>query len=112
MHNTAPINYTCKLSLVNYYCCLNKLYFADENNANGPRRNRFTPIEGATAREFTPSTEEAGINRYRVVVTNTNNNRRITGRRLARARSRIVIVEVLPYEYAGEEEITVELELY
>ena len=42
-------------------------------SAAGASGGSFTNIPNATERTFSPNTDNAGVNRYRVVVTNTNN---------------------------------------
>jgi len=62
--------------------------------AEGARGGSFVRVQGATEREFSPNTDNAGVNRYRVTVTNTNNATRIDGNRIVRSTSRAAVVTV------------------
>jgi len=62
--------------------------------AEGARGGSFAAFDYATDSTFYPDTSAVGVNRYRVVITNTNNAARIDGNRTARTTSRIVTVTV------------------
>ena len=62
--------------------------------ATGVSGGRFVAIPGATDRNFSPDTDTLGVNRYRVVVTNTNNAASISGNRVSRTTSQIATVTV------------------
>jgi len=62
--------------------------------ATGASGGSFVRISGATERTFSPGTGSAGVNRYRVVVTNTNNSPRVSGDRVVRAFSQAATVTV------------------
>ena len=62
--------------------------------ATGASGGSFVRIPRATERTFNPGTGSAGVNRYRVVVTNTNNSPRISGDRVVRAFSQTATVTV------------------
>jgi len=62
--------------------------------ADGASGGAFRPVAGAVGRDFVPDTSTVGINRYRVVITNTNNAGRIDGERVSRTTSRVVTVTV------------------
>jgi len=62
--------------------------------ATGASGGGFVRINGATDPIFYPSTTTAGVNRYRVVITNTNNAARIDGNQTSRTTSHIVTVTV------------------
>ena len=62
--------------------------------ATGASGGSFVRIPGATGSTFSPNTEATGVNRYRVVVTNTNNNPRISGDRVVRTFSQTATVTV------------------
>jgi len=62
--------------------------------ATGASGGSFVNIPNATERTFTPNTDTAGVNRYRVVITNTNNASWIDGNRTARINSHVATVTV------------------
>jgi len=62
--------------------------------AAGARGGSFVRVEGATERTFSPNTSAIGVNRYRVIVTNTNNASGIDGDRVVRATSQTATVTV------------------
>jgi len=64
--------------------------------ATGASGGRFVAIQGATNRTFSPNTSNIGVNRYRVVVTNTNNAASISGNTTARTTSQTATVTVGP----------------
>ena len=68
--------------------------------AEGASGGNFRAISGATDSTFNPDTRIAGINRYRVVITNTNDAARITGNQTTRTTSHTVTVTVVEWEEA------------
>jgi len=62
--------------------------------ATGASGGSFTRIAGATTAELVLDDLSIGINRYRVVITNTNNARNINGERTATITSRVATVAV------------------
>ncbi|MCL2500952.1 MAG: hypothetical protein FWE90_11575, partial [Defluviitaleaceae bacterium] len=72
--------------------------------APGVTGGDFENISGATNATYTPSTTEAGINRYRVIITNTNTA--VNGTQTAAATSDIITVTVVPLVNAATPNIT------
>jgi|GEM_PF-6379304 len=63
--------------------------------AEGQLGGNFRAIGGATERSHSPDTSAAGINRYRVIVTNTNTSAGIDGNQISRTRSRTATITVI-----------------